>query len=208
MAHGFRRRGERYAAKLDGAERSVVIGLMEQVRDLLAPSTSVTAGDTFEDIVSGLGGLMGVSVAAEDLDDGDGPPSTPPDAGRDPALDRLLPVANRTDDDAAREFRRLTEATLRRTKARHLATAISALARADGAKVDLSEAEATAVVIALTDVRLVLGERIGLRTDADVDRLEVLVTELDDDDPLAYALAVYDFLTWLQESLSLALMPE
>ena len=63
------------------------------------------------------------------------------------------------------------------------------------------------MVVALTDVRLVLGERLGLRTDEDLDELEAQVASLDDDDPAVYALAVYDFLTWLQETLAHALAP-
>ena len=73
-------------------------------------------------------------------------------------------------------------------------------------KVRLDEADARAFLIALTDVRLVLGERMGLRTDDDVELLETAAADLDDDDPLRYALAVYDFLTWLQETLASAML--
>ena len=59
--------------------------------------------------------------------------------------------------------------------------------------------------MALTDVRLVMGERLGLRTDDDATRLEQVVESLDRDDPVIFALSVYDFLTWLQESLTQAL---
>ena len=41
--------------------------------------------------------------------------------------------------------------------------------------------------------------------DDDATRLEELVETLDPDDPAVFALGVYDFLTWLQESLALAL---
>ncbi len=61
------------------------------------------------------------------------------------------------------------------------------------------------LLVALTDVRLVLGERMGLRTEEDMEVLEAAATE-DDDGPLAYALAVYDFLTWLQETLATAML--
>ena len=68
--------------------------------------------------------------------------------------------------------------------------------------------EAPLVLVALTDVRLVMGERLGLRTDEDATRLEELVETLDPDDPAVFALSVYDFLTWLQESLTQALVGE
>ena len=54
---------------------------------------------------------------------------------------------------------------------------------------------------------VVLGERLGLKQDDDFDRLEEQVSGLEDDDPAVYALAVYDFLTWLQETLAHALTP-
>ena len=62
------------------------------------------------------------------------------------------------------------------------------------------------MLAALTDVRLVLGERMGLRADDDVDVLEAAAEELDPDDPLGYALAVYGLLSWLQETLASAML--
>jgi hypothetical protein len=201
MARGFRRRGSgtqaHYTATLDPLERSTVAGLMDQVHDLLDPPAPVPEGeDDFASIVAGLG--MGVTVAAEDQDD------LEQAAERDPALDRLLPTANREDDEAAAEFRRLTETGLRQRKAGALQTAAD-LFRAED-KIRLDDAQAQAVLTALTDVRLVLGERMGLRTDEDVEVLEEAAQHLDPDDPLGYALAVYDFLTWLQETLASAML--
>ena len=203
MARGFRRKGEgeelRFTARLDALERATVAGLMEQVHDLLEPGDPVDAGgDDFSAIVAGLG--MGVTVAPEDQSEFDAS-----SLERAPALERLLPTANREDDEAAAEFRRLTEGGLRRRKASVLAVAAGVLRGED--KVRLSEAEARAFLTALTDVRLVLGERMGLRTDDDLDALEAVAAELDDDDPLGYALAIYDFLTWLQETLASAMLP-
>ena len=206
MARGFRRRGTgdhvRYTAQLDPLERATVAGLMDQVHALLDPTppgvVDGAEGDDFTEIVAGLG--MGVTVAAEDQVDLDASA-----AGRDPALDRLLPTANREDDEAAAEFRRLTETGLRQRKAAGLAIASAAL-RGDEDKVRLDEGQAVAFLVALTDVRLVLGERMGLRTDEDVEVLEAAAQDLDLDDPLGYALAVYDFLTWLQETLASAML--
>ena len=208
MARGFRRKGRgraaSYVARLDPLERATVAGLMEQVHDLLEPPPTTTVGpgpegpvDEFAAIVAGLG--MGVTVAAEDQAD-----LVASGAGRDPALDRLLPTANLQDDEAAAEFRRLTETGLRQRKAAGLALAASLLRAED--KVVLDEASARAFLTALTDVRLVLGERMGLRTDEDLEALEAAAGELDPDDPLGYALAVYDFLTWLQETLASAML--
>lgn len=202
MARGFRRKGSggevRFAATLDPLERATIAGLMDQVHDLLEPAEpEVGGGDDFSAIVAGLG--MGVTVAPEDQADLDAAALQ-----RDPALDRLLPTANREDDEAAAEFRRLTETGLRQRKAGALAEAAATLRHDD--RVRLSEAEARAFLVALTDVRLVLGERMGLRTDEDLETLERAASELEDDDPLGYALAVYDFLTWLQETLASAML--
>lgn len=208
MARGFRRKGRgraaSYVARLDPLERATVAGLMDQVHDLLEPPPPTTVGpgpegpvDEFAAIVAGLG--MGVTVAAEDQTD-----LVASGAGRDPALDRLLPTANVQDDEAAAEFRRLTETGLRQRKAAGLALAASLLRAED--KVVLDEASARAFLTALTDVRLVLGERMGLRTEEDLEALEAAAGELDPDDPLGYALAVYDFLTWLQETLASAML--
>jgi hypothetical protein len=125
---------------------------------------------------------------------------------RDPALDRLLPSAHRDDPELAAEFRRLTEHGLREGKAANLATAIEALLDFDGDKVKLDLEQAQALVIALTDVRLLLGERLGLRTDEDADALQDRLEAAADDDPQLHMAAYYDFMTWLQESLTQALM--
>ncbi len=215
MAKGFRRKGrgsgEHFDATLDEAERGVVVGLLEQVRDLLDdayeegadPATrapGATGDAAFDAIVSGLGGIgQGVSVAAEDQVD--------LSASEDPALARLFPPAHRDDDEAAAQFRALTQDGLRDRKLANLRTAISALRSVPDKHVRLTRPDATALMVALTDVRLVLAERIGIHTEDDSDRLRRLAGEADPDDPVAYASAVYDFLSWLQEGLADALLP-
>lgn len=210
MARGFKRRGEVYVAKLDAVERGLVVGLMEQVLELVRPEEEDEpgGGDAFDEIVAGLGGIgMGISLSAEDQVGLRGPDGTTLDASdRDPALDRLLPTANREDERVAAEFRRLTEQGLRSRKAANLSTAIAAMATLEDQRVELGHDEAMALVVALTDVRLVLGERLGLKEDDDAELLEEQVSGLPEDDPAVYALAVYDFLTWLQETLTHALM--
>ncbi|HQF03880.1 MAG TPA: DUF2017 domain-containing protein [Phycicoccus sp.] len=218
MARGFRRRGHgknlRYAARLDPLERAVIAGLMEQVVELLDPPSPVAgpvSGESdFDHIVAGLGGLgMGVSVAAEDQDVWPDASSVPADARSfgelDPALQRLLPAANREDEQASAEFRRLTEAGLRARKAANLELSLKALRR-EGNAVEVDATVAHAMLVALTDVRLVLGERLGLRDDEDVDALHSSLAGRSDDDPVVHAHAVYDFLTWLQETLAEALL--
>jgi hypothetical protein len=225
VARGFKRRDGRYVAKLDAVERGLVVGLMEQVLELLEPEQPASGipgrddadgpegggaggedgGDEFDRIVAGLGGIgMGVSLSAADQ----APELTGSVPGeRDPALERIFPTANRQDDQMAAEFRRLTEDGLRARKSGNLTTAIRALSGIEDQKVSLEQPQALALLIALTDVRLVLGERLGLKQDDDFDLLEEQVAGLPEDDPAVYALTVYDFLTWLQETLAHALTP-
>jgi len=200
VAKAFKRKGARFVARLDEDEREVVVGLLEQVREFLAPEPRVLTGDPFDDLVARLG--------MPRLQDSD---SDAPQAPRDPALERLLPSAHRDDPALAAEFRRLTEHGLRERKAANLATAVSALQARDrggpaGDKVRLDQEQAQAMVVALTDVRLLLGERLGLRTDQDADALQDRLEAASGDDPQLYLAACYDFLTWLQETLIQALM--
>lgn len=216
MARAFLPEDGRYVALLDDSERFMIHGLMQQTRIVLSPEVEST-GDAFADLVAS----MGVSVASEDqqaedeqavapkaTDQEESDEAPPPAVGeeRDPALDRLLPDAHRGDDAVAAEFRRLTEEGLRQRKSANLDIAMERLAAASDDQVALDEAQAPAFLMALTDVRLLLGERMGMRTEEDAERLHEAMEVIDDDDPLGYAMAWYDFLTWLQETLTQALM--
>ncbi len=195
MAKAFKRKGDRFVARLDSLEREVVAGLLEQTRDFLAPAPREETGDPFDDLVAS----MGMPSFQEATDPRlEGP--------RDPALERLLPPAHREDEAVAAEFRRLTEQGLRERKTANLTTAVDALRDADGDKVVLSAAQAQALVVGLTDVRLLLGERLGLRTDDDAEELAQRLDDADQDDPAMLLAAYYDFMTWLQESLTQSLM--
>ena len=195
MARAFLREPEGLVALLDDGERTILSGLMQQTRVLLSPEIEPT-GDAFDDLVAS----MGVSLAADQGASGADAPH------RDPALDRLLPTAHRGDDEVAAEFRRLTEEGLRQRKSSNLDVAIDRVAAASEDRVVLDDASAPAFLIALTDVRLLLGERMGMRTEEDAEALHAAMETIADDDPLGYAMAWYDFLTWLQETLAHALM--
>ena len=188
MAHRFRRTRHGIEARLDAAEKDLLARLFDDVHEMLDDGRQASEDDW-------MSSALGISEDAR----------TP----EDPALARLLPDGAREDDEAAHEFRRLTERGLRARKREALRTARSTLSRSDGVRLD--DAEARAWLGALTDVRLVLGERLGLASDADAERLDALLQGLDEDDPRAWLAAVYDFLTWLQETLVtvlLAGMPE
>jgi hypothetical protein len=129
---------------------------------------------------------LAVQLGLTDLSDADGTvgPTAPPE---DEVLRRLLPDAYAaTEGEAASEFRRLTERSLRERKATAARTLLDTLERvqldADGARTWLT---------ALNDIRLALGTRLGVSEDRDADDLPA-------DDPDRYAWAVYDFTTHLQ----------
>lgn len=203
MARAFAPDGDRLVAILDETERAVVAGLCAQVGSLVAPTEEAKGepADPFEAIVAGLGDLASDTEPGAEVPDR----AFGLDEDRDPALDRLFPTGNREDEQEAAEFRRFTEQGLRRRKHDNLTTTIDTLEATVEDRWVVTRAQAPAVLVALTDVRLVMGERLGLRTDEDATRLEELAEELEPDDPTVFALSVYDFLTWLQESLTQAL---
>jgi hypothetical protein len=123
-------------------------------------------------------------------------PATPPE---DPVLARLLPDAYGDDPEAAGEFRRYTEPGLRSGKVAAAQTVLATLP-AGGGRVRLSAGDAEAWLRSLNDVRLALGVVLGITED-----YESEFGALDPEDPRQAYLHVYDFLTFLQETLVRAL---
>jgi hypothetical protein len=123
----------------------------------------------------------------------------PSQAPEDPALARLLPDAYRDDPDAAGEFRRYTEQSLRSAKQENAQAVLDTLP-ADGGPVKLAADQAQAWLRTLNDVRLVLGVRLGV-TEEFEDQWE----RLDPDDPASAVFEIYAWLGAVQESLVQAL---
>jgi hypothetical protein len=123
-------------------------------------------------------------------------PATPPD---DPVLARLLPDAYSDDAEAAGDFRRFTEAELRDGKAAAARTVLATLPE-DGGQIRLSEEDAQVWLRALNDVRLALGVRLSITEDFDA-----RAADLDPADPRSAYMWIYDWLTFLQETLVRAL---
>lgn len=109
------------------------------------------------------------------------------DDGDDPSLRRLYPAAH-DDDRLEEEFRTLTRAQLDAGRRQALKT----LAETSGQD-RLSPEEADAWLRALNDARLVLGTRLDVTEDFDWETLEGR--------PRAPELAVYAYLSWIQEQL-------
>ncbi|HZB29712.1 MAG TPA: DUF2017 domain-containing protein [Streptosporangiaceae bacterium] len=116
------------------------------------------------------------------------------EAPRDPVLARLFPDGYRDDAEAAVEFRRYTESALRDGK-REAAEMVLATVREPG-DITLDDDQARAWLRALNDVRLALGTRLEI-TEESYERMD----DLDWDDPKFPMYSMYDWLTFLQESL-------
>jgi hypothetical protein len=196
----FKRRRGMYAARLDADERDVIAALVADVAELLGAGR-LEARDPDAVVVGDGNPRMRIE------------PLPPPS---DPAVRRLLPDASRDDPQVAQEFRRLTEDDLRAGKIARLTSLWDALTTpAEGWRADafvVAPQDAKDVAAAITDLRLVLAERLGIRTDEQAERLyDALVDSpqaelegLDEIlDPAArrYLVAVYGALSWLQESL-------
>lgn len=123
-------------------------------------------------------------------------PAAPPD---DPVLARLLPDAYADDAEAAGDFRRFTEQELRDGKAAAARTVLATLPE-DGGRIRLSDEEGQVWLRALNDVRLALGVRLSITEDFDP-----RAADLDPADPRSAYMWIYDWLTFLQETLVRAL---
>jgi hypothetical protein len=181
------RRSGRVIANFTGFEADLLRSLASQLVELLrneeaAPRTGI---DPFEAMM-----------------DFSGPESAP----EDPVLARLFPTAYPADEEAAAEFRRFTEGTLRDGKARGAASIIDQLEEAglpdelgeDGLMIDVELDEPTAEtwLRSFTDVRLALATRLGIE-DGDED----VWAAMPDEDPRAQAHDIYEWVGYLQETL-------
>jgi hypothetical protein len=187
----IRRRGRRVRVSLDVDEAMVLLSLISEVLELLddgEPPPDPTPSDA-PDSAEALELL---------LDASSGPVETP----QDPALLRLLPDGYRNDDDAAGEFRRLTESSLRTTKRDALQRVVDDLSapkalQADGTvRCDLNDAAVQSWLPALNDVRLVFGTRIGVSEDDEIDRATAAEGSLREAE-----FALYDWLSEMQEAI-------
>jgi Domain of unknown function (DUF2017) len=121
--------------------------------------------------------------------------TTPPEAPADPVLARLLPDAYQDDPEAAGEFRKYTESSLREAKKYFAQTVLETLPP-KGGRVKLNAEQARDWLRALNDVRLMFGVRLEVTED-----FEEQLATLDPKDPRLAAFEVYGWLGAVQESL-------
>ena len=176
----FKRRRGAVQTKVDPVEATVLASLVGELLELLSGSE----GEPEEQ--DPLAAMVGLPT-------GDGKPP------KDPGLARLFPDAYSGDSEqeqgAARDFRRYTEADLRAGKRANAEAVLATLAPVQdaGGAVVLRREQVDAWLGCLNDLRLVLGTRLEVTEDTDLDP--------EPGDPRAHALHVYGWLGWLQESL-------
>lgn len=172
-------------AVLDPVERGLLRSLAEQVVDLVAPEETVQAVDPLVELVGWVD------------------PETPVSPPSDPAMARLFPDAYRDDAEASADFRRYTEGDLRREKlarAQRIHACVESDADGD-VSVSLEEAEVPVWLGFLNDVRLILGTRLEITEDWQENGI-------DESAPNAQLFFLYDWLTYLQETLVRSMLDE
>jgi len=175
--NGWRRRGELLVGTLTGREAGLLRGMVGQIRDLLAARVAANPRDELAELTGIIAG-----------------PTTAP---TDQVLARLLPDFHREDTGLSGGMRALHEPDLLAAKD-GAAAVILETCPAHGGRIRLSEEQAQAWLTALNDVRLALGTVLKVTED--------MPDELPPDDPRTPHLAVYHWLTWVQESLIQALI--
>ena len=186
---GVKRTRRGVVVSFDEVEASLLRHLVGEVRDLLAddeplPSpaggTGAVPSDAELSALTGLGTDLGRDLGGE---------TESPTVPSDPALARLLPDAYRDDDEAAGEFRRLTESSLRRDKVNAAERLLAALPGDGAGEVRLDPETTESWLSTINDVRLALGTRLEVTEE---------MAEPDPEDPDAPAYVVYLWLTELQ----------
>jgi Domain of unknown function (DUF2017) len=181
------RRSGHLIATFSGFEADLLRSLASQLVELLSNERAVPA-----EAIDPLEAMLDFS----------GPTSAP----EDPVLARLFPTAYPDDEDAAAEFRRFTEGSLRDGKAATASGVIDALEEAglptDPTHLDLTidEGPAHDWLRSFTDMRLALATRLEVE-EGD----EEYWHALPDDDPRARAHDIYEWVGYLQETLVEAL---
>ena len=170
ITRGFKRENKDFITlSLEPLEIALLTTLIEQIISLLEPEKSEKSKDPLEKIV----GID--SKTTRPIDE---------------VLLRLLPDAYQNDQEAADEFRRFTERSLRELKVRNAKHVLENLPEPDQISKIRSKDLQTWLTV-LNDVRLALGTRIGIEDNFEDEDLE----EKD------HASEIYSWLTWLQSNL-------
>lgn len=193
--HKFKRRGGVISTDLSADEVGLLESLLNELIELL--------GDGSEGDKPAAGQHVDDPFAAWAAEMGELGNDRPVEAPEDPVLRRLLPDAYPNDPKASAEFRRFTDRDLRRKKATDAEVALRHLAETDGGRTQLRIPvdEAGSWLRVLTSLRLAVAGRLGITDNTTADA----IATVDDDDPRAFMVSVYDWLGFAQETLVAAL---
>jgi hypothetical protein len=211
MAHAFRpRRHGGLACKLEGEEKAVIAQVAQEVSDLVRHELRI--GDSPEQVQDAARSEDPLDRLEAEFASHEA--RTPDDS----ALQRLFPAASE-DPKVAQEMRRLGQHDLAVHKLEDLRLVVRTLDASGPGKteVTLTPEESEAWLRAMNDIRLVLADRLHITSDGEFETLRMLeeigdgmedVPPLEHDEDVAgpdVVAAVYDLLTWLQDSLVRAL---
>ena len=175
--------------------RTIVVPVLDLLNDPDRPAAQSAAGPSGAG-PSDAAGTDGPGDLFADLEKMFSETSAPPpERPADPVLARLLPDAYNDDPEAAGEFRKYTESSLREAKKYFAQTLLETLPP-DGGRVKLTADQARDWLRALNDVRLMFGVRLEVTED-----FEEQLAALDPKDPRLAAFEVYGWLGTVQESL-------
>lgn len=210
MAQRFRWTRRGYVAELEKAEVRLLRGLVKDVVTLLENRQDEVLPETPGAVAEASGADAAARPSAADGDDaafwalvggmdlGAGAPEERP-APQDPAVARLLPDAMPHADEHERARQRaLTEDALTAAKLDDARRALQALR---STRVTVPHEQAVSFGRALNDVRLVLATRLGIETDEDARRVHAVDDWRAAQDVEATMALLYNFTTWLQETL-------
>ena len=207
----FRAEDLGYVAELEPSERIVLAQLAGDVAQMLQEEVpdGATPGGAGDDAPWSPPGWTGPPPTAPAAAEGPGDADPRGHGPGDPAVRRLLPDAS--DDPAvAGEFRRFTQRDLAAEKVGRLVLLAQMLVDGEPtttAPFVVPRDAARRVAGALTDVRLVLADRLDLRTDEQVEGLYDELQDEDDDGPgdgggpRRFLVSVFLLTGLLQESL-------
>ncbi|MGP9747431.1 DUF2017 domain-containing protein [Brachybacterium sp. AOP29-B2-41] len=210
MAHAFRRRADgSLACRLDGEEKAILTQVAQETADLIRADLGIDTGrDVLRRAAESEDPLRRLEAEFAGRDARE--PS-------DSAVKRLFPAASE-DPELAAEYRRLGQQDLADGKLLDLRTVMQVLDATGGghSEIVLDDAGAMAMLRALNDVRIVLADRLDLQRDGDFDTVRMLqqigervegADRSGDEEHVSsdIVIAVYELLSWLQESLLRAL---
>lgn len=186
---------------LSADEAQMLRALVGPVMELLGGDASRPGESTSPNVGASPKAGTGDAAVLDELERmlGDTVPDTP-ETPQDPVLARLLPDGYQDDPEAAGEFRKYTESSLREAK-KYFAQVMLDTLPENGGRIHLTGDQARDWMRALNDVRLMFGVRLEVTED-----FEEQLAALDPEDPAVPVFEVYGWLGAVQESLVQALV--